>query len=118
MPHSVPLITTIAAAFGLALVLGFLAARVKLPALAGYLLAGILIGPSTPGFVANVEIAGQLAEIGVMLLMFGVGLRFSLDDLLVSGGVNMYWNRRDKSRRGELVVGAAAGGRQCHTKSG
>ena len=82
MPHSVPLITTIAAAFGLALVLGFLAARVKLPALVGYLLAGILIGPSTPGFVANVEIAGQLAEIGVMLLMFGVGLHFSLDDLL------------------------------------
>jgi len=82
MPHSVPLITTIAAAFGLALVLGFLAARVKLPALVGYLLAGILIGPSTPGFVGNVEIAGQLAEIGVMLLMFGVGLHFSLDDLL------------------------------------
>ena len=82
MPHSVPLITTIAAAFGLALVLGVLAARVKLPALVGYLLAGILIGPSTPGFVGNVEIGGQLAEIGVMLLMFGVGLHFSLDDLL------------------------------------
>src|SRR5699024_2795276 len=57
-------------------------ARAKLPALIGYLLAGILIGPSTPGFVADVEIAQQLAEIGVMLLMFGVGLHLSLGDLL------------------------------------
>lgn len=82
MPHSVSLITTIAAGLGLALVLGFVAARLKLPALVGYLLAGVLIGPSTPGFVADLDIAGQLAEIGVMLLMFGVGLHFSLDDLL------------------------------------
>lgn len=82
MPHNLPLITTIATALGLALILGFLAARFKLPALVGYLLAGILIGPFTPGFVANTEIAGELAEIGVMLLMFGVGLHFSLDDLL------------------------------------
>ena len=82
MHHAVPLITTIAAAFGMALVLGFIAARLKLPALVGYLLAGIVIGPATPGFVADVEIAGQLAEIGVMLLMFGVGLHFSLQDLL------------------------------------
>jgi CPA2 family monovalent cation:H+ antiporter-2 len=80
--HSVPLITTIAAAFGLALVLGFIAARLKLPALVGYLLAGVVIGPATPGFVADVGMAGELAEIGVMLLMFGVGLHFSLDDLL------------------------------------
>ena len=62
--------------------LGFLAARLKLPALVGYLLAGIAIGPATPGFVADIEIAGQLAEIGVMLLMFGVGLHFSIDDLM------------------------------------
>src|SRR5207247_10235636 len=82
MHHAFPLITTIAAAFGLALVLGFVAARMRLPTLVGYLLAGILIGPGTPGFVADVEIASQLAEIGVMLLMFGVGLHFSLDDLL------------------------------------
>jgi monovalent cation:H+ antiporter-2, CPA2 family len=82
MHQSVPLITTIAAAFGLALVLGFIAARLKLPALVGYLLAGIVIGPATPGFVADVAMAGQLAEIGVMLLMFGVGLHFSLQDLL------------------------------------
>lgn len=82
MPHSIPLITTLASALGLALFFGFVAARLKLPALVGYLLAGILIGPFTPGFVADVAIAGELAEIGVMLLMFGVGLHFSLDDLL------------------------------------
>ena len=82
MPHSVSLISTIAAGLGLALVLGFLAARLRLPSLVGYLLAGVVIGPFTPGFVADGAIASQLAEIGVMLLMFGVGLHFSLDDLL------------------------------------
>jgi len=82
VPHSVSLITTIAAALGLALIMGFLAARLKLPILVGYLIAGILIGPATPGFVADIELSSQLAEIGVMLLMFGVGLHFSLDDLL------------------------------------
>ena len=66
----------------MALLLGFVAARLKLPALVGYLLAGIVIGPATPGFVADIQIAGQLAEIGVMLLMFGVGLHFSLQELL------------------------------------
>lgn len=82
MPHSVSLINTIAAGLGLALVFGFLAAKLRLPALVGYLLAGVIIGPFTPGFVADAGIAAQLAEIGVMLLMFGVGLHFSLDDLL------------------------------------
>ena len=82
MPHSVSLISTIAAGLGLALIFGFLAIRLKLPALVGYLLAGVVIGPFTPGFVADAQIASQLAEIGVMLLMFGVGLHFSLDDLL------------------------------------
>ncbi len=82
MEHNVSLITTIAAAFGLALIFGFAAERLKVPALVGYLLAGIMIGPATPGFVADVGIASQLSEIGVMLLMFGVGLHFSLDDLL------------------------------------
>ncbi|QNK66610.1 YbaL family putative K(+) efflux transporter [Variovorax sp. PAMC26660] len=82
MPHSVSLINTIAAGLGLALVFGFFAAKLRLPALVGYLLAGVIIGPFTPGFVADAEIAAQLAEIGVMLLMFGVGLHFSLDDLL------------------------------------
>jgi CPA2 family monovalent cation:H+ antiporter-2 len=83
MPHSVTLITTIAVALGLALAFGFIAARLKLPPLVGYLVAGIIIGPATPGFVADVELSHQLAEIGVMLLMFGVGLHFSLDELLV-----------------------------------
>jgi len=82
MHDNIPLISTVAVGFGLALVLGFVAVRIKLPALVGYLLAGIAIGPATPGFVADVGIASQLAEIGVMLLMFGVGLHFSLADLL------------------------------------
>jgi CPA2 family monovalent cation:H+ antiporter-2 len=82
VPHSVTLITTIAAAFGLALILGFIAVHLKLPVLVGYLIAGVIIGPATPGFVADLELSRQLAEIGVMLLMFGVGLHFSLDDLL------------------------------------
>ena len=82
MPHDVSLISTLAVGFGLALLFGFVATRLKMPALVGYLTAGILIGPTTPGFVADVKIAGQLAEIGVMLLMFGVGLHFSLKDLL------------------------------------
>ncbi|WP_374306589.1 YbaL family putative K(+) efflux transporter [Methylocella sp.] len=81
MHHAVPLITTIAAGFGFALIFGFVAAKLKLPALVGYLLAGVIIGPYSPGFTADAEIAAQLAEIGVMLLMFGVGLHFSLDDL-------------------------------------
>ena len=82
MHHEITLITTIAAAFGFALILGFLAERIRLPAMVGYLLAGILIGPATPGFVADLNTASQLSEIGVMLLMFGVGLHFSLNDLL------------------------------------
>lgn len=67
---------------GLALLFGFLAERLRLPALVGYLLVGVITGPFTPGFVADAGIASQLAEIGVMLLMFGVGLHFSLSDLL------------------------------------
>ncbi|MGQ0511476.1 MAG: YbaL family putative K(+) efflux transporter [Betaproteobacteria bacterium] len=82
MEHNITLITTLAAAFGLALVFGFAAARLHLPALVGYLVAGIVIGPFTPGFVADAGLSQQLAEIGVMLLMFGVGLHFSLQDLL------------------------------------
>lgn len=82
MNHDLTLITTIASGFGLALIFGFIAERCKLPALVGYLFAGILIGPATPGFVADVGIASQLSEIGVMLLMFGVGLHFSINDLM------------------------------------
>lgn len=82
MHHNVTLITTISVGLGLALILGFIAARLRLPALVGYLIAGILIGPATPGFVADMELSRQLAEIGVILLMFGVGLHFSLADLM------------------------------------
>lgn len=82
MPHDVSLIATIATGFGLAMILGLLAIQLKMPPLVGYLLAGVVIGPATPGFVGDVGLAGQLAEIGVMLLMFGVGLHFSLRELL------------------------------------
>ena len=82
MPHYTPLITTIVAALTLAWLFAAVAHRLKLPPLVGYLLAGIVIGPFTPGYVADQNLAGQLAEIGVILLMFGVGLHFSLDDLL------------------------------------
>jgi CPA2 family monovalent cation:H+ antiporter-2 len=87
VPHELNLITTIAAGFGLAMVFGFIAARLNLPPLVGYLAAGVAIGPHTRGFVADVALAGQLAEIGVMLLMFGVGLHFSLDDLAAVRGI-------------------------------
>ncbi len=82
MDHNISLITTVAVGFGAALVLGFIAERIKIPALVGFLVAGILIGPGTPGFVADLHIAQQLSEIGVMLLMFGVGLHFSPGDLM------------------------------------
>lgn len=82
MEHNTSLIATLAIGFSIAWVLGFLAERIKIPALVGYLIAGIIVGPATPGFVADVHLAAQLSEIGVMLLMFGVGLHFSLKDLL------------------------------------
>jgi CPA2 family monovalent cation:H+ antiporter-2 len=84
MHAHMPLIVTLATALGTALVLGFAASRLGLPALVGYLVAGILIGPYTPGFVADLNLATQLAEVGVMLLMFGVGLHFSIGDLLAA----------------------------------
>ncbi|SFD63823.1 YbaL family putative K(+) efflux transporter [Massilia yuzhufengensis] len=87
MHHELSLITTIAAALGFGLLFGMLAIRLKLPALVGYLAAGVLIGSATPGFVADVALASQLAEIGVMLLMFGVGLHFSMRDLLEVKGI-------------------------------
>lgn len=82
MHAHMPLIVTLASALGLALLFGFVAARLRLPALVGYLLAGVVIGPHTPGFVADTGLAMQLAEVGVMLLMFGVGLHFSVRELL------------------------------------
>src|SRR5512147_2751319 len=85
--HDLPLITTIAAAFTAAWLLGLLTQRLGLSPIVGYLLAGVLIGPHTPGFVGDVDLAGQLAEIGVVLLMFGVGLHFHLRDLLAVKGI-------------------------------
>jgi CPA2 family monovalent cation:H+ antiporter-2 len=82
MPHETPLIATIVAGLVLAFIFGALANRFRIPPLVGYLLAGVLVGPHTPGFVADQHLALELAEIGVILLMFGVGLHFSLKDLL------------------------------------
>ncbi len=82
MPHDVDLIILLAVGFGLALVFGYIAARIRLPPLIGYLIAGILISPNTPGVVGDIHLANQLAELGVMFLMFGVGMHFSLNDLM------------------------------------
>ncbi|HWS77167.1 MAG TPA: YbaL family putative K(+) efflux transporter [Thermomonas sp.] len=82
MPHHTELITILCVGFVLAFVLGMLAQRLKLSPLVGYLVAGMIAGPFTPGFVADQTLAPQLAEVGVILLMFGVGLHFSLKDLL------------------------------------
>src|SRR3954463_13914197 len=80
--HDLPLVTTIAVAFTVAWLLGLLTQKLGLSPIVGYLLAGIAIGRHTPGFAADENLAHQLAEIGVILLMFGVGLHFHLDDLL------------------------------------
>ncbi|ALC13899.1 YbaL family putative K(+) efflux transporter [Sphingopyxis sp. 113P3] len=82
MPHDTSLIGTVVAGLGVAFLMGALAHRLKISPIAGYLLAGVLVGPFTPGIVADTGLALQLAEIGVILLMFGVGLHFSLKDLL------------------------------------
>jgi CPA2 family monovalent cation:H+ antiporter-2 len=82
MPHDTPLIATIVAGLGLAFVFGTIAQRLKIPPLVGYLLAGVAVGPFTPGYVADQKLATELAELGIILLMFGVGLHFSLKDLL------------------------------------
>ncbi|KAA2284910.1 YbaL family putative K(+) efflux transporter [Arenimonas fontis] len=82
MPHDTPLITLMALGLVLAFVLGTLAHRLKLSPIVGYLVAGILVGPFTPGFVADMDLAMELSEIGVILLMFGVGLHFSAEELL------------------------------------
>ena len=87
MHHDTALIALVAVGFVLACAFGYLAIRVRLPPIVGYLVAGIAVGPFTPGFVGDAGIAGQLAEIGVILLMFGVGLHFSLDTLLAVRGI-------------------------------
>src|SRR5690606_30827704 len=82
MPHHTPLIGTIVAGLVIAFFLGAIAHRLRMPPIVGYLLAGVVVGPFTPGIVADTGLAQELAEIGVILLMFGVGLHFSLRDLL------------------------------------
>ncbi|HTR00532.1 MAG TPA: cation:proton antiporter [Candidatus Acidoferrum sp.] len=82
MHTGISLITTVAASFALALALGLVANRLKLPTLVGYLIAGMLVGPATPGLIVDLALSQQLADIGIILLMFGVGLHFSLGDLL------------------------------------
>jgi CPA2 family monovalent cation:H+ antiporter-2 len=82
MPFGYSLITTLVAGFVLAFIFGLVANRLRLSPLVGYIVAGVLVGPYTPGFVADVALAPQLAEIGVILLMFGVGLHFSPRELL------------------------------------
>lgn len=85
--HDLPLLTTIAAAFAAAWVLGLITQRIGLSPIVGYLLAGVVIGPFTPGFVGDVHLAQQLAEVGVILLMFGVGLHFHPKDLMAVKGI-------------------------------
>ncbi|MDY0021555.1 cation:proton antiporter, partial [Arenimonas caeni] len=82
MPHDTPLIALLTMGLGVAFLLGTLAQRLRMSPIVGYLVAGILVGPFTPGFVADMELAMEVSEIGVILLMFGVGLHFSIEDLL------------------------------------
>lgn len=82
MHHDIALISTMAVSLVYALAGGYIASRLRQPPLLGYLIAGLAIGPFTPGFVADAKLAPQLAEIGVILLMFGVGMHFSIRDLL------------------------------------
>ena len=89
MPHETSLITILVAGFVLAFIFGSLAQRLKLSPLVGYLVAGIVAGPFTPGFVGDMELAPQLAEIGVILLMFGVGLHFSWRDLMAVRAISL-----------------------------
>jgi len=82
MPHNLDLIFTLTGGLAAALLFGFITQRLRLSPIVGYLLAGVAVGPFTPGFVAHGAIAEQLAELGVILLMFGVGLHFHLKELL------------------------------------
>lgn len=103
LPHDMPLITILVAGFGLAFLFGLLAQRLKLPLIAGYLLAGVVIGPFTPGYVADIGLAAELAEVGVILLMFGVGLHFSPRDLMAVKGIAV------PGALGQIAVATGAG---------
>ena len=82
MEHNLDLILTLASGLTIALILGYIAQKIKLSPLVGYLIAGILVSPHSPGFVADMSISQQCAEIGLVLLMFGVGMHFKLSDLI------------------------------------
>lgn len=103
-PHDLPLIATVAIGLGVAFVAGFLAQRLKIQPLVGYLLAGVVVGPFTPGYIADQELATQLAEIGVILLMFGVGTHFSLRDLMA------VWRIAVPGALGQILVATLLGG--------
>jgi CPA2 family monovalent cation:H+ antiporter-2 len=103
VPHETTLIATLAAAFVLAFGFGLVASWLRLPPLVGYLLAGVMMGPFTPGFVGDLALASQLAEIGVILLMFGVGLHFSIPDLV------SVWRIAVPGALGQIVVATAMG---------
>ncbi len=103
MNHDASLVATIAMGFVLAFCFGLLAIRLRLPPLVGYLVAGIALGSSTPGFVADAGSAGQLAEVGVILLMFGVGLHFSAADLMAVRSIAI------PGAIGQIVVATAMG---------
>jgi monovalent cation:H+ antiporter-2, CPA2 family len=103
LPHEVPLISTIVIGLSMAFLLGLLSHRLRLPLIAGYLMAGVILGPFTPGYVANQELASQLAELGVILLMFGVGLHFSLRDLMSVRAIAV------PGAIGQIVVATLAG---------
>lgn len=103
MPHDTPLISTIVVGLCLAFLFGVVAQRLRLPVIAGYLMAGIVIGPFTPGYVADQALAMELAELGVILLMFGVGLHFSVRDLMSVKGVAI------PGALGQIVVAAGFG---------
>jgi monovalent cation:H+ antiporter-2, CPA2 family len=108
MPHNTTLLVTIAAGLGFAFMCGLAAQRLRLPPLVGYLVAGIVVGPFTPGVHADTEIASQLAEIGVILLMFGVGLHFSLGDLLAVRRIAV------PGALGQIAVATALGAAVAH----
>jgi monovalent cation:H+ antiporter-2, CPA2 family len=103
MPHEPALISTIAIGLSMAFVAGLVARRLGLPTIVGYLLAGVVIGPFTPGFVADQEIASELAELGVILIMFGVGIHFSVRDLLAVRHIAV------PGALGQVAISAAAG---------